>query len=653
MRPMHSIMIANRGEIAARIIRSARSAGYRTIAVYSEADRNAPYVAMADRRVALGAGDATTTYLDQPKLIAAAIAAGADAIHPGYGFLAERASFAEACAQANLIFIGPRPETITLMGDKAQAKAHMRRHNVPVVPGYDGADQSDATLIAEATALGPPLLIKAVAGGGGRGMREVNHLTELTDALAAARREALASFGDDRLMLEKRIDHGRHIEVQICGDQFGTILHLSDRDCTAQRRRQKIIEEAPAASLPASVRTALHQAAVIAAQSVNYLGVGTIEFILDPADQFYFLEMNTRIQVEHTITEAITGIDLVDWQLRIAAGEALPCRQDDIITTGHAIEARICAEDPDRHFAPQTGTILYWRPPPNAPGIRIDAGITEGSVITPYYDSMLGKIIATGRDRPEAIRRLQAALTQSPIIGLTTNINFLIDLLSSREFQTHAMQVDTLDHWRPPHRTDTESQNALAVALAAALYAGIDRHGLFNRPPAPMELTLACGDQQRVCHIAKIDQNWRITLDDHAFVITQLTRQTTTLSYTVNGLGGSAIALDHDNSITLCIDGHIKNFRPRSTAQDRNAAQRDPAIRAPLSGRLIMCASEGDDLQAGDKLAIIEAMKMETAITAAAPCRIIHRAHDLNAQITGGTVLVTVAYRNDPEVAHG
>jgi geranyl-CoA carboxylase alpha subunit len=646
-------MIANRGEIAARIIRSARSAGYRTIAVYSEADRDAPYVAMADRRVALGAGDATATYLDQPKLIAAAIAAGADAIHPGYGFLAERASFAEACAQANLIFIGPRPETITLMGDKAQAKAHMRRHNVPVVPGYDGADQSDATLIAEATALGPPLLIKAVAGGGGRGMREVNHLDELNDALAAARREALASFGDDRLMLEKRIDEGRHIEVQICGDHFGAILHLSDRDCTAQRRRQKIIEEAPAASLPASVRTALQQAAVTAAQSVNYLGVGTIEFILDPADQFYFLEMNTRIQVEHTITEAITGIDLVDWQLRIAAGERLPCCQDEIITTGHAIEARICAEDPDHHFAPQTGTIRYWRPPLDAPGIRIDAGITEGAIITPYYDSMLVKIIAHGRDRPQAIRRLQAALIQSPIIGLTTNVNFLIDLLSSPEFQTYAVRVNTLDHWRPPHRNDTKNQNALAWALAAALHAGIDRHGLFNRPPAPVELTLSSADQQRTCHIVKINQDWRITLDDHDFILTELTRDNTTLRYIANGVGGASIALDHDESLTLCIDGHTHNFRACSIAQERSKAARSPEIRAPLSGRLIMCASEGDDLQAGDKLAIIEAMKMETAITAPAPCRIIHRAHALNAQITGGTVLVTVAYRNESEAQHG
>jgi geranyl-CoA carboxylase alpha subunit len=646
-------MIANRGEIAARIIRSARSAGYRTIAVYSEADRDAPFVAMADRRVALGAGDATATYLDQPKLIAAAIAAGADAIHPGYGFLAERASFAEACVQANLIFIGPRPETITLMGDKAQAKAHMRRHNVPVVPGYDGADQSDATLIAEATALGPPLLIKAVAGGGGRGMREVNHLDELNDALAAARREALASFGDDRLMLEKRIDEGRHIEVQICGDHFGTILHLSDRDCTAQRRRQKIIEEAPAASLPASVRTALQQAAVTAAQSVNYRGVGTIEFILDPADQFYFLEMNTRIQVEHTITEVITGIDLVDWQLRIAAGEPFPCCQDEIITTGHAIEARICAEDPDHHFAPQTGTIRYWRPPLDAPGIRIDAGITEGAIITPYYDSMLAKIIAHGRDRPQAIRRLQAALIQSPIIGLTTNIDFLIDLLSSTEFQTHAVRVNTLDHWRPPHRNDTDSQTTLAWALAAALYAGIDRHGLFNRPPAPVELTLSSADQQRTCHIVKINQDWRITLDDHDFIFTELTRENTTLRYIANGVGGAAIALDHDESLTLCIDGHTHNFRACSIAQERSKAARNPEIRAPLSGRLIMCASEGDDLQAGDKLAIIEAMKMETAITAPAPCRIIHCAHALNAQITGGTVLVTVAYRNESEAQHG
>jgi geranyl-CoA carboxylase alpha subunit len=653
MRPMQTIMIANRGEIAARIIRTARNTGYRTIAVYSEADQGAPYVAMADRCIALGPGAATATYLDQAKLIAAAIAAGADAIHPGYGFLAEHAGFAQACAHANIIFIGPRPETIALMGDKAQAKAHMRRHNVPIVPGYDGADQSNDTLIAQAAALGPPLLIKAVAGGGGRGMREVNDLANLHEALVAARREAFASFGDDRLMLEKRIDNGRHIEVQICGDQFGTILHLGDRDCTTQRRRQKIIEEAPAASLSSSVRNALHRAAVHAARSVNYLGVGTVEFILDPSDQFYFLEMNTRIQVEHTITEAITGIDLIDWQLRIATGEALPARQDDIITTGHAIEARICAEDPDHDFAPQTGTIRYWRPPQNMPGVRCDAGISEGAVITPLYDSMLAKIIAHGRDRPQAIRRLQAALSQSPIFGLTTNIDLLIDLLASPAFQSHGLRVDTLDHWRPPQRNNPLSQHALIWALAAALHAGIDRHGQFNRPPAPRHLTLSSADQRRDCVITKINQDWRITLDEHDFIITELTRQDTTLRYIANGVGGSAIVLEHDESITLCVDGHSRNFQECGGAQDRKPKERDPEIRAPLSGRLVMCAREGDELRTGDKLAIIEAMKMETAITAPAPCRIIHGAHDVNAQITRGAVLVTVAYCIEPEATHG
>lgn len=654
MRPMQTIMVANRGEIASRIIRSARSAGYRTVAVYSEADQNAPFVALADRSVALGAGEPAATYLDIPKLIAAAIASGADAIHPGYGFLAERAAFAEACQKADIIFIGPRPETITLMGDKGQAKAHLRSHGVPVVPGYDGADQSNTTLTAEAAALGTPLLIKAVAGGGGRGMRIVNHLDDLNDALAAARREAKSSFGDDRLMLEKLINNGRHIEVQICGDAFGTILHLSDRDCTAQRRRQKIIEEAPASSLPMQVRTALHMAAVKAACSVNYLGVGTVEFILDQSDQFYFLEMNTRIQVEHTVTEAITGIDLVDWQLRIAAGEALPCGQDDIVTSGHAIEARLCAENPDRQFAPQTGIIRYWRPAPTSPGIRIDSGISEGAVVTPYYDSMLAKIIAHGRNRAESIRRLQSALAESPILGVTNNASFLIDLLESAEFRANRLRIDTLDGWRPPQTNDAAHATTLAWALAAAICAGIDHHGLFNRPAAPVELTLTCAEHQRDCQIVVIERQWEISVAQNPVItISALTRNGQTLRYIANGVGGSAIALEHGGIIALSIDGQTHEFQDINAAQVTRKNRRDPHIRAPLSGRLIMCVSEGDRLEAGGKLAVIEAMKMETVVTASAACRVTRLECELGTQIAGGVVMIIVEYLNEPEVIDG
>ncbi len=649
--PIRSILIANRGEIAARIIRTAQANGYRTIAVFSEADCNAPHVTLADCAVALGAGDAAATYLDQAKLIKAAHATGADAIHPGYGFLAERASFAQACADANIIFIGPTPATIHLMGDKAHAKAHVATYGVPIIPGYDGADQSDHALTNHANRLGTPLLIKAVAGGGGRGMRIITDLAQLPDALDAARREAMTSFGDDRLMLEKFIDSGRHIEVQICGDHAGTILHLGDRDCTPQRRRQKIIEEAPASSLSPELRAALHHAAVQAASSVNYRSLGTVEFILDDQDQFYFLEMNTRIQVEHTITEAITGIDLVDWQLRIANSESVPCDQSAITFTGHAIEARLCAEDPDHNFAPQTGTIDYWRPLTNLPGIRIDSGITEGAVITPYYDSMLAKIIAHGRDRAQAIRRLQSALAHAPILGITTNRNFLIDLLNSPDFQTHRMRVATLDHWRPdpPAHNDQRSW-----ALAASLLAGLDQHGLITRTPAPLEFTLVSDKIHHHCQISLVDHQWQVSIDAApAIIVQKLSHDDHTIRYQINGISGSAIALRTGSTLTVALDGRTQSFTEIAPEQKSRKITHEPNIRAPLSGRLILCAAPDTTLAPGERLAVIEAMKMETVIALPVACRIITAHQSPNAQIATGDVLVTVAYLTEMEHSHG
>ena len=652
--PIRSILIANRGEIAARIIRTAQDSGYRTIAVFSEADRNAPHVTLADHAVALGAGDATTTYLDQAKLIAAAHATGADAIHPGYGFLAEHAGFAQACVDANIRFIGPDPATIALMGDKARAKAHVAAYGVPIIPGYDGADQSDDALTTNANRLGTPLLIKAVAGGGGRGMRIITDLSQLPDALTAARREAMTSFGDDRLMLEKFIDSGRHIEVQICGDHAGTILHLGDRDCTAQRRRQKIIEEAPASSLSPERRTALHHAAVQAAASVNYRSLGTVEFILDDQDQFYFLEMNTRIQVEHTITEAITGIDLVDWQLRIANGEPLPCDQSAINFTGHAIEARLCAEDPDHQFAPQTGTIDLWRPSTNLPGIRIDSGIIEGAEITPYYDSMLAKFIAHGRTRPEAIRRLQTALTRSPILGITTNANFLIDLLASPSFQTNSLRTATLDHWRPdPIAHPSQIQNH-PCCLAAALFAGLDQHGLITRPPTPLEFALRSGNTDHHCQISLVNRQWQIAIDQApAIVVDHITVENHTLRYQLDGISGTATILRTDTTLTLALNARIQSFTEFAPAQQSRKAGRDPTIRAPLSGRLLLCAEPDTILAPNQRLAVIEAMKMETIIALPVGCRILSRTQTPGAQIAMGDVLVTVAYPAEPEPSHG
>ena len=413
------ILIANRGEIACRVMRTARDLGYRTVAVYSDADRDAPHVRLADEAVHIGGSAAADSYLRVDALLEAARKTGADAIHPGYGFLSENAGFAQACGDAGLVFIGPPPGAIEAMGDKALAKRRMIDAGVPCAPGYLGADQDDARLTEEALKLGFPLLVKAVAGGGGRGMRLVREAGEIAQALVGARREALSAFGDGTLMLERLIDNGRHIEIQVFADAHGNAVYLGERDCTAQRRRQKVIEEAPSPVVNPAMREAMGKDAVAAALAVGYRGAGTVEFIVDANLKHYFLEMNTRLQVEHPVTEMVTGFDLVEWQLRVAAGEPLPATQADIQMKGHAIEARLYVEDPYAGFAPQTGTVRWWRPQRAlAAGVRIDDGIEEGSEVSPYYDPMVAKVIVHGRDRNDAIRRLRAALENAPLLGL-------------------------------------------------------------------------------------------------------------------------------------------------------------------------------------------------------------------------------------------
>jgi geranyl-CoA carboxylase alpha subunit len=452
------ILIANRGEIACRVIRTARNLGYRTAAVFSDADRDAPHVAMADEAVHIGGSPATESYLRFDAILDAARKTGADAVHPGYGFLSENAAFAQACVDAGLVFIGPLASAITAMGDKALAKRRMLDAGVPCAPGYLGADQSDAALTAEAEKLGYPLLVKAVAGGGGRGMRLVRASTELQQGIEGARREAHSAFGDGTLMLERLIDNGRHIEIQVFADAHGNAVYLGERDCTAQRRRQKVIEEAPSPVVTTAMREAMGKDAVAAALAVGYRGAGTVEFIVDDKLHHYFLEMNTRLQVEHPVTEMITGYDLVEWQLRVAAGEPLPAQQGDINLNGHAIEARLYVEDPYTGFTPQTGTVLWWQPAnamhPQVPqpgvghSVRVDDGIVQGGVVSPYYDPMVAKIIVHGRDRDDAIRRLRAALANTPLLGLKNNGRFLSDLLDHPAFRKAEMTTATLiDQW--------------------------------------------------------------------------------------------------------------------------------------------------------------------------------------------------------------
>ncbi len=433
MAAFRRILIANRGEIACRVIRSARALGYETVAVYSEADANAPHVRMADLAVPIGPAPAAQSYLSIDRLVEAARVAKADALHPGYGFLSENADFAAACRDAGLVFIGPPPEAIRSMGNKAEAKRLLGAAGLPCLPGYHEADQSDGRLARAAETIGFPVMVKAAAGGGGRGMRLVASAAELPAALAAARAEALNAFGSDELILEKAVEHARHIEIQIFADGHGNVIHLGERDCSIQRRHQKLIEEAPSPAVTAGLREAMGQAAVAAARAIHYVGAGTVEFLLDADGAFYFLEMNTRLQVEHAVTEAITGQDLVAWQIRVAAGERLPLVQAEVAFAGYAIEARLCAEDVPGDFLPQSGAVLAWQPP-EGPGIRVDHGLAAGLAVTPYYDSMLAKIIAFGTDREEARRRLIAALERCLLLGIATNRALLIDCLDHPEF---------------------------------------------------------------------------------------------------------------------------------------------------------------------------------------------------------------------------
>ncbi len=438
------ILIANRGEIACRIIRTARRMGIATVAVYSAADRGALHVdTLADARSwPIGAAPARDSYLNIAAIVDAARASGAEAVHPGYGFLSENADFAEACAAAGLVFVGPPAAAIRAMGSKAAAKALMARAGVPVVPGYHGDEQDPGRLAEEARRIGFPVLIKASAGGGGRGMRVVNAPGEFHPALESAKREAAAAFGDERVLIEKYLERPRHIEVQVFADRHGNTVHIFDRDCSIQRRHQKVIEEAPAPGLDEKRRRAMGEAAVAAARAVGYAGAGTVEFIAsaDASGEFYFIEMNTRLQVEHAVTEAVTGLDLVEWQLRVAAGEALPWHQQDLVRHGHAIEARLYAEDPERDFLPQTGTLHGLRfPPPEV--ARVDTGVRQGDAVTPFYDPMIAKIVAWGEDRPAAVGRLRRALAETAILGLRTNLGFLARVAGQPEFA--AGRVDT------------------------------------------------------------------------------------------------------------------------------------------------------------------------------------------------------------------
>ncbi|MCT5003924.1 acetyl-CoA carboxylase biotin carboxylase subunit, partial [Pseudomonas aeruginosa] len=481
-RSIQRILVANRGEIACRVMRSARALGIGSVAVHSDIDRHARHVAEADIAVDLGGAKPADSYLRGDRIIAAALASGAQAIHPGYGFLSENADFARACEEAGLLFLGPPAAAIDAMGSKSAAKALMEEAGVPLVPGYHGEAQDLETFRREAGRIGYPVLLKAAAGGGGKGMKVVEREAELAEALSSAQREAKAAFGDARMLVEKYLLKPRHVEIQVFADSHGHCLYLNERDCSIQRRHQKVVEEAPAPGLGAELRRAMGEAAVRAAQAIGYVGAGTVEFLLDERGQFFFMEMNTRLQVEHPVTEAITGLDLVAWQIRVARGEALPLTQEQVPLNGHAIEVRLCAEDPQQNFLPQSGTVARWR----APGdVRTDHALADGLVVSPYYDSMLAKIVAHGTDRADACRRLAHALDDCLLLGLPTNRAFLRDCLAHPAFLAGDVSTAFIDRHFPAATRQAPVPDA-AVCQAAAVVITYLRQDAARRYPAEL-----------------------------------------------------------------------------------------------------------------------------------------------------------------------
>ncbi|MFF3937774.1 acetyl-CoA carboxylase biotin carboxylase subunit [Streptomyces phaeofaciens] len=607
-----TVLVANRGEIAVRVIRTLRSMGVRSVAVFSDADADARHVREADTAVRIGPAPAAESYLSVERLLEAAARTGARAVHPGYGFLAENAGFARACADAGLVFIGPPAQAISLMGDKIRAKETVRAAGVPVVPGSTGSGLTDAQLVAAAREIGVPVLLKPSAGGGGKGMRLVRDTSALADEIAAARREARASFGDDTLLVERWIDRPRHIEIQVLADAHGNVVHLGERECSLQRRHQKVVEEAPSVLLDERTRAAMGEAAVQAARSCGYRGAGTVEFIVPGGDpsSYYFMEMNTRLQVEHPVTELVTGLDLVEWQLRVAAGEPLSFGQRDVRLTGHAIEARICAEDPSRGFLPSGGTVLALREP-HGDGVRTDSGLSEGTEVGSLYDPMLSKVIAYGPDRATALRKLRSALAETVTLGVPTNAGFLRRLLAHPAVV--AGELDTglvervVDDLVPAEVPEEVYEAAAAVRLEALRPAGGGWTDPFSVP-----------------------SGWRLggTPRPVAFPLRALqdpVEHTPRGTHTVTG-DQVSVTLDgvrhtfHRAADWLGRDGdawHVRDHDPVAASLTGAAYAGADSLTAPMPGTVtVVKVAVGDDVAAGQSLLVVEAMKMEHVISA-------------------------------------
>ncbi len=618
-----SVLIANRGEIACRVIRTARRMGLRTIAVYSDADAQSPHARLADLAIHIGPAPARESYLVPEKILAAAKESGAEAIHPGYGFLSENASFAQAVIDAGLIWIGPKPFAITAMGLKDQAKARMMAAGVPVTPGYMGDDQSDARLKAEADQIGYPVLIKAVAGGGGKGMRKVERAEDFLAALASCQREAAASFGDDRVLLEVYVSRPRHIEVQVFGDCHGNVVHMFERDCSLQRRHQKVIEEAPAPGMDAQTRAAICDAAIRAARAVDYEGAGTVEFIADAsqglrADRIWFMEMNTRLQVEHPVTEAVTGLDLVEWQLRVAAGEPLPLSQDQIHLSGHAMEARLYAESPATGFLPSIGALDRFDLPTT---LRIDSGVTEGGEISPFYDPMIAKLIAHAPTRKAAALRLADGCAQVEVYPVTTNAAFLARTLADPDFL--AGEIDTRfieDRLESLAATEAPSDQAWTAA-AKALASPAD--------PSPWQAL----------------QGFRLNGAPH-YAVKLICGSETRLIEIDPARPCPAKAFTHSDGRIVFEAGEAHTFRAPAPDALTGQASGDGILLAPMPGKIVACPVKlGDTVLKGDPIITLEAMKMEHVLAAPFDGVVESLSASLGDQVVEGLVLARLTAR--------
>jgi geranyl-CoA carboxylase alpha subunit len=662
-----TILIANRGEVALRIIGTARRLGFRTVAVYSDADRNAPHCVAADLAVHIGASMPAASYLNTAALLAAAASGGADAVHPGYGFLAENGAFASACADAGLRFIGPAPDAMEAMGNKAGAKRLMQAAGVPCVPGYAGADQSDSRMLAEAQQIGYPVMIKATAGGGGRGMRLVANAHDFPAALQSARSEAVHAFSSAELILERAIDQPRHIEIQVFADNHGNVVHLGERDCSVQRRHQKVIEESPSPAVSPQLRARMGEVSIAAARAIAYRGAGTLEFLLDGDGEFYFMEMNTRLQVEHAVTEAVVGVDLVEWQLRVALGEALPLNQEQIdqrlAGAGHAIEVRLCGEDPAQDFLPQSGGVALWRAPS---GVRTDHALASGLEVSPFYDSMLAKLVAHGADRGEALRRMAHALDECVLLGVKTNRRFLARCLAHPVFAAGEATTAFIGDCFPVASRLQAVPDAAAAQVGAVLLAWQRSRFEAARYPNELHGWSNSGSYRQLCrfvldgvatelHIAPTGNGAWDLWHGEARVAVSLAVHGDTPGTCVMELGDRTLRIDFAFAPGAChyaVDGAEHALIDTTYARPEREATGSASgrIAAPMNGRVAaLPVAVGERVRIGQVVIVIEAMKMEHSMAAPRDGVVLAVLTEVGAQVAPGTVVIEIGDVDKPE----